>query len=277
MKTRLTFVVSVLVATSSGIIIAVGLLMGFVTLVDFFTNIFSVLVYAFLTALGTTTLLIVTGRWKQKAQEKEPEDSKLIIVPSGVSQVEEVLVRFPAKNGKEIERRHEVRFYYITIRNDGKKTVDDVVIDCLANEMLIIPSTSKPVFGIDVGPFEQGGVSVEEYDEREVDNTITVLLRDRNKVKESIEYIHPKHAETFVLFFTVKGITDRFFVPAYTKVWFNAYGGAHNSIIRNMERKATKVWIKITARDIKPLDAEFEVTLHDWNSFDVKLMQPVYE
>lgn len=74
MKTRLTFGVSVLVTVTSGIIIATGLWMGFVTLVDFFTNIFSVLVYAFLTALGTTILLIVTGQWKRKegAEQTSP-------------------------------------------------------------------------------------------------------------------------------------------------------------------------------------------------------------
>jgi hypothetical protein len=91
MRLRLPFVVAVLVAALSGAYIGLGLWLGFVTLVDFFSNIFSVVVYAFLTALGTAILLLLTGQWKQQPAESaagkgkpEPTSQGARLMRSGI-------------------------------------------------------------------------------------------------------------------------------------------------------------------------------------------------
>jgi hypothetical protein len=183
------------------------------------------------------------------------------------NEVKELEVRFPGG----IRRTPAVRFYYITIRNEGTKTADDVRVRCHGNDVRIIPFTSKSSFGIDVERIDEMG-TVEYFDKSIPESAISAILNDHNKVKDSIEFIHPgPEGEKFVLFFTVEGYTDKFFIPAHTKLWYNAYGG-HLNAMHGTERRTTKVGIHIGARDITGYYAEFEVMLYDWNSFDVKLV-----
>jgi hypothetical protein len=191
---------------------------------------------------------------------------QLIVTESEIKPDQVETLEFRFANGER--RYHEVRFYYIKIRNDGPKSVDDVTLTCQGNQMLVIPSTSKSSFGIDV---DENQMSAKEFDERPLDNAINLLLRDRKKLKDSIKYVHPSsEGVSFVLFFTIEGINDRLLIPAYTKVWYNAYGGFKKIIHGSKNIKPTKVWIHVRARDMKQLDVGFEAVLRNWRSFDVK-------
>ncbi|MGA8856903.1 MAG: hypothetical protein WB643_07035 [Candidatus Bathyarchaeia archaeon] len=212
-----------------------------------------------------------TGFLSDDSTEDKPRLT-VALTKTNENQVKELEVRFPGR----IRRTPAVRFYYITVRNEGKKTADDVRVRCQGNGVRIIPFTSKSSFGIDVERVDEMG-TVEYFDKSVPESAISAILNDHNKVKDSIEFIHPgPEGEKFVLFFTVEGYTDKFFIPAQTKLWYNAYGG-HLNAHYSPERSSTKVGIHIGARDITGYYAEFEVMLYDWNRFDVKLVGIVEE
>jgi hypothetical protein len=228
---------------------------------------------------------MIKQRMKQFSEERKADmlrDAQLqkspllieILKQKPEEEVKQLEIRFP----KGVKRYHDIRLCYVTIRNLGEKTIDEVIVSCLSNEMLIVPSTSKQTFGLDIEPQEEGGMSVQEFDKYQPDSSVTVILRDRTKVKELIEHIHPdSQGVSFVLFLTVKGESERFYVPAGTMIWYNAYGGAMNSIHDGKNRKPTMMWIHVTARDAKGFSVQFEVTLHNWKRFDVRKVQTVYD
>jgi hypothetical protein len=152
-----------------------------------------------------------------QVMESQP---KLIITNADLKSdsIKKLVVRFP--HGKK--REHEVRFYYVKVRNEGEKTVDDVIAYCGADQIRFIPSTENSTFGLDF----EGSETLEEFDRFGIEMYAIALIRDQRKLKDEIEYIHPGPVgESFVLFFTLKGYDERVYVPAHTRVPHNIYGG----------------------------------------------------
>jgi len=265
-KFRFRFVVSILALLFSGIPVLVGFLWGAISLTDLFSNILSVLVYVALTSLGTTLLLLVTGQWKQKSVAP-----RLTIVRTELrsqEEIKELVVRFP--NGKE--RRHKVRFCYVTVKSEGR-TADDFVAHCDVDALRFIPLTSKATFGIDF----DGSESPEEFDQIGLEGFVTALLRDHRRVKDEIQHVHPS-GETFALFFTLEGKDDGLYIPAHTKVWYNIYGGQFGGRVIGHEKGLIHLSLYLDARDMQEEQyVSVEVRFDKWDSFETKLVESPQE
>jgi len=226
--------------------------------------------------ISAVAILALTALWsknRKKAETKpSPEltkiqESRLTVVREKLNPADEIKtleIRFP--NGERRYRR--VRFCYVTIRTEGK-TANDVVLYSGLNQMRLIPPTNKSTFGIDIDPLPP--YSTEEFDREEELGFVYALDRDHRKVKDAIEYVHPDpRGKRVVLFFTLEGVNDRVYVPAFTKLWYNIYGGEMGARWIGHPVGIIKLPLLVTARDIEGFDVLFEVNFHRWDSFEVK-------
>jgi len=164
--------------------------------------------------------------------------------------IREVQIRF---RGGEV-RKHEARFCYITVRNSGKRTAEDVVAWCGTDRMMFMPIRRKLTYTVDHDDApedfdEEVKISKEAY--------IFALLRE-DKLKETVT-IHPGPiGEAFVLFFTLKDF-PQLCIPGFTRI----YRGI----------PCTKHELTIYLRGEHMSDSQeatFEVTAKSWDSFEVK-------
>jgi hypothetical protein len=200
------------------------------------------------------------------------QNSPLIITDADVKSdsIQKLVVRFPHGEIRE----HEVRFYYVKVRNEGEKTVDDVIAYCGANQIRFIPSTEKSTFGVDLEESE----TLEEFDRFGIESYVVALLRDHRKVKDEIKYIHPGPVgESFVLFFTLKGYGDRVYVPAHTRVPHNIYGGEYEGRVIGHPEGIIRLYLSVEGRDIQGCTAEFEINFDNWKTFRVKRLHSTNE
>lgn len=200
-------------------------------------------------------------------QSVEPQP-KLTITESDLKSdgVKRLVVRFPHGEVRE----HEVRFYYVKVRNDGGKTADDMIDMCGSNQMRFIPLTGKSTFGLDF----EGTETLEEFDKFGIESFVVALLRDHRKLKDAMEYVHPGPVgESFVLFFTLKGYNDRIYVPAHTRVPHNIYGGEYGGRVIGHPKGIIRLYLHVEARDIEGCRAAFEINFRNWKSFDAKQLE----
>ena len=184
---------------------------------------------------------------------------RLVIAPEDVELTGEektVEVRFP--NGEK--RIHKVRFYYVTVRAKGQRTVENVTASCDGNRLRIIPKNTKPSFGVD-----WNGYSITKFDEDGAYSFVIAIIREERKTKEEIRFVHPGSGQTFVLFFTVEGRGD-FYLPATTYLPYNTRTG----YARDNGTGTVKLSLHLEGQD-KWCDATFEVAFENWASFRVKL------
>ena len=200
------------------------------------------------------------------------QPSPLVIVSTGTTfdeRVQQIEVRYHRPKKTFV---CDARFYYVIIRNEGEKTIEDVRLQCDGMGMLIVPYTLKSSFGIDLERYHSFGPTPSYADPL---GFLAALCNDQPRVKDSIPFIHPSpDGERVLLFLTLKGMDDLMLIPAETKFWYNAYGGIHNTIPDNPkhERRKARISLLVTARDITPIRADFDVMLDDWKKCNVTLV-----
>lgn len=135
--------------------------------------------YAGRSSLGSSAIMSSGGTTFVQSVEPQP---KLTITESDLKSdgVKRLVVRFPHGEVRE----HEVRFYYVKVRNDGGKTADDMIDMCGSNQMRFIPLTGKSTFGLDF----EGTETLEEFDKFGIESFVVALLRDHRKLKDAMEY-----------------------------------------------------------------------------------------
>jgi hypothetical protein len=126
----------------------------------------------------------------------------------------------------------------------------------------IAPRTEKPSFGIDYNR-----LSAKKFDEAGPQEFVSALLREQEKTKDEIKYLHPGPGHDFVLFFGVEGLEDLFIV-ARTFLWYDprkGFCGLH----RDDGTGILKLRLHLDGQDAKGCDMMFEVNFRKWDSFSV--------
>jgi hypothetical protein len=159
-------------------------------------------------ALTLLSIGILYWGWRPEINRKlaERNEPKLTIAPADLSQLKE------EERIKELEvrlidgktRKCGARFYYITVRNSGKKTAEDVTAYCpgeLADLMVFMPLRRRSALRVDYNRTSEG--FDEETKERYGESYIFALLTDY-KFPRTINISPGPKGETFVLFFTLE-------------------------------------------------------------------------
>lgn len=156
--------------------------------------------------------------------------------------------------------RHQARFYYITVRNLGKQSAKDVGGTYLSQQMIFVPLNRKQRFRVK-GRYDTHGfrLATKKFGSRE-EAIIVALLNDERWVMRQRITVHPDSiGETFVLFFTLKGL-NVLTIPGGTRIYPN-----------DKERMPCTITLPIhlTSEQIPEHVARFKVNVRDWKHFKV--------
>lgn len=232
-------------------VVSMPLYYGWVTdMADFATQVTAIIVATLLTS-GTVLLFkdMIFGKKELTIPISELKST---------GEVKELEVRF--RNG-EI-RKNKVCFYYVTVRTKGQRTVKNVFASLDGNPLNIAPRTGKPSFGVDYDR-----LSVKRFDEAKPLEFVFALLREREKVKDRIRYLHPGPGQDFVLLFGVEGLKN-FYVFSRTYLWYNPRSGLCG-LDRDDGTGTLKLRLHLEGQDAKGCSMMFEVNFRKWDSFSV--------
>jgi hypothetical protein len=175
--------------------------------------------------------------------------------------ISEVEVRL--RDGKV--RRHEGRFFYITVRNSGRRSAEDVEAYCPSyspeEQMVFMPLRKRLAYTIDYNR------SAQAFDEEEArhgaEAFVFALLREYRWPRKVSIHPGPK-GETFVLFFTLKDYR-LLTVPGPTRIYPNFEEGMPCAVT---------LYVVLQGKDMRHLyTAAFKVTLESWSSFKVEQIE----
>jgi hypothetical protein len=159
-------------------------------------------------------------------------------------------------------RKHEARFCYVTVRNIGKRSAEDVwITHNLLRQMIFIPLHRKPTFRVycDYGSEEFDG----EVKTFGVEETFAVALLNDDRCHLKCETtIRPGPVgETFLLFFTLKNFR-LLTVPGTSRLYPNYNTGFPCKLVLN---------VCLQAKGMTDFYATpFEVRANAWDDFNVK-------
>jgi hypothetical protein len=183
----------------------------------------------------------------------------LTVVPAELQYYEEVSeIELILKDGAA--RRHEARFYYVTVRNSGRRSAESVVATYnLIRQMIFVPLHRKPTFRVycdyDAEGFE------DEVKTFGVEETFAVALLNDERWKYEAT-IHPGLiGKSFVLFFTLKDFR-LLTVPGTSRIYPNYSTGFPCKLALS---------VCLQGKDMPDYYvATFEVNATNWKDFEVK-------
>jgi hypothetical protein len=214
----------------------------------------------------------VVSWWKARHPKKEPVEDvseptpKLTVVQTELKEDEKNLeIELVLDDGHVI--RHEARFYYINIKNTGKRSVE-IEATWLNQHMIFVPLNRKPFFRVeskrDTESFKQLVTDLHG----EAPAIGVTLLNDERWVERDRITIHPgRTGETFVLFFTLKDF-ELITIPGLTRLYPNHGKGIPCAIM---------LPIHLVGREVPEYVLRFNVTVNSWHDFAVEQIGQIVE